>query len=244
MSGGLGPWAMAVLVAGAAVTAVVLATGHPSRRARTRPGETDRAGGGQRRGRWRTDAGAGARRVDHEQGAVGELAERLAAQLRSGASLPESLVGATTTAEPLGADLAAMGTLLRRGEPVDDALTAFGVGGSAERALLVAALRMAARHGGRTADALDGVAGTVRDRTAVSAELAAQTSQARYSAWVLAALPPLFLALGSMVDPRLLGALASPGGVMALLGALAFELAGAAWIRRILSSGSRSIGHR
>jgi tight adherence protein B len=119
-----------------------------------------------------------------------------------------------------------------------------GVGGSAERALLVAALRMAARHGGRTADALDGVAGTVRDRTAVSAELAAQTSQARYSAWVLAALPPLFLALGSMVDPRLLGALASPGGVMALLGALAFELAGAAWIRRILSSGSRSIGHR
>ena len=52
---------------------------------------------------------------------MGELAERLAAQLRSGASLPESLVGATTTAEPLGADLAAMGTLLRRGEPVDDA---------------------------------------------------------------------------------------------------------------------------
>ncbi len=244
MSGDMGPWVMAVVAACASAAAMALASGRPGGRAAGRAAGDGPADAVRSRRLWRPAAAPGIRRTDLEQRAVGELAERLAAQLRSGASLPEALTGATTTTEPLSSDLATMRTLLRRGEPVDGALAAFGASGTAERALLVAALRMAARHGGRTADALDGVAGTVRDRTAVSAELAAQTSQARYSAWVLAALPPLFLVLGSMVDPRLLGALASSGGAIALLCAVAFELAGAAWIRRILASGSRSIGHR
>ena len=243
MSGLLVPWAMAALVA-VGSAALPLTAGRSTGRVATGVAGTGRVGGGRYRRPWRPTVGADRRSVDNERGAVGELAERLAAQLRAGASLPEAMTGAAATVEPLETDLAALRTRLRRGERIDDALASFGNVGSAERALLVAALRMAARNGGRTADALDGVAGTVRDRTAVSAELAAQTSQARYSAWVLAALPPLFLVLGSLADPRLLGALATPGGALALLGALAFELAGAAWIRRILASGSRSIGHR
>ncbi|MGB4318244.1 MAG: type II secretion system F family protein, partial [Candidatus Microthrix parvicella] len=94
-----------------------------------------------------------------------------------------------------------------------------------------------ARHGGRTADALDGVANTLRDRRAVAAELAAQTSQARLSAWVLVALPPLFLVLGSVVDPRLIGAVATPAGVVVLAVAVALEVVGFVWSRRILASG-------
>lgn len=235
----VGPWAAAVLAAVTVGASILLGATRPATRVTGGPIDTGRAGSeGRRWGRVRTA------QVLSEDGAVGDLAEGLAAQLRAGASLPEAIAGASARVEPLGTDLATMRRQLRRGESVDGALAAFAVDASAERALLVAALRMAARHGGRTADALDGVAGTVRDRTAVSAELAAQTSQARYSAWVLAALPPLFLILGSTVDPRLLGALASPGGVLALLVALGFELAGAAWIRRILAAGSRSIGHR
>lgn len=254
MNAALSTWAAASLVAVMVAMATMLGTTRPPGRTGSGPPgaldrirrldgvETKRPGtvAAAPDGSPQRPAGA----AGGEGPAVGELAERLAAQLRSGASLPEAIAGASTTEERLGGDLETLCRKLRRGEAVDESLAEFGAVGSTERALLVAALRMVARHGGRTADALDGVAGTVRDRTAVNAELAAQTSQARYSAWVLAALPPLFLVLGAVVDPRLLGALVSWGGAAALAVALAFELLGAVWIRRILIAGARSIGHR
>lgn len=171
---------------------------------------------------------------------AGEVAEALAARLRAGVSLPDAL-GQVSVAEPLRAQVAELSLALRRGVPLTEALQALAADAPPERRLLVAALQLAARHGGRTADALDGVAGTLRDRRAVTAELAAQTSQARFSAWVLVALPPLFLVLGSLVDPRIPGAVATPIGAGAVLVALGLEGAGFVWTRRILASGAQAI---
>ncbi|MEZ5383691.1 MAG: type II secretion system F family protein [Microthrixaceae bacterium] len=229
--------AVSLIAAVSAAGAVTLVGGVPRREAPADLRLVQRAAGSA------ADGGTSGvqRRAANEGSAVGELAERMAARLRSGASLPEALAGATSTGA-LEPHLARLRRQLRRGDPLDGALVEFAERGGDDRRLLVAALRMAARHGGRSADALDGVAGTLRDRRAVAAELAAQTSQARLSAWVLLALPPLFLALGSMVDRRLLGALATPAGLVTLLVAAAFELAGWAWIRRILATGARAVG--
>ncbi|MEZ5371347.1 MAG: type II secretion system F family protein [Microthrixaceae bacterium] len=217
------------IVAGAAALAAVALPG----RAMARPADVidrPRPGAGDiRRGR-----------RPGEEVAAGELAEALAAQLRAGATLPEAL-GGVTPGEPLAGPLVRVTRALDRGAPLDEALRDLAVGGPPERRLLVAALLLSARHGGRAADALDGVAGTLRDRRAVTAELSAQTSQARFSAWVLMALPPIFLVLASSLDRRIPGALVTPPGAVALLVAVALEAIGFVWTRRILDGGAAAV---
>ena len=100
------------------------------------------------------------------------------------------------------------------------------------------ALALSTSVGGRAADALDGLAASLRERLAVAAEARALSAQARYSAWVIGVLPLGWLAVTTVADPRALSPLVTTdaGRVCVALG-LALELLGAFWIRTILRGG-------
>ena len=95
------------------------------------------------------------------------------------------------------------GTRRRRGRRV----------GGCARALCVSV-------GGRSADALDGLATSLRDRLAVAAEARALSSQARMSAVVVGGAPLAYIAWSALVDPHALHVLTGTlfGRVCLLLG--------------------------
>jgi tight adherence protein B len=99
------------------------------------------------------------------------------------------------------------------------------------------ALAVASSFGGRAADAIDGLASSLRHRLDAAAEAHALSAQARLSAIVVGAAPIGYLAFSSLVDPESASALVGTdvGRVCLVLGA-ACEAAAALWIRRILRS--------
>src|SRR2546430_2127149 len=68
--------------------------------------------------------------------------------------------------------------------------------------LAATAMALSVESGGAPARAIDGVATTLRANLAVSGELRAQSSQARYSGLVIALAPLAFGGLAMSTDPR------------------------------------------
>jgi tight adherence protein B len=137
-------------------------------------------------------------------------------------------------ASPQGVALAHAVGRLRRGDELERALGA----GAPLPALAVAGLGLAARQGGSRAWALDQVAATLHERAALDRELRALSSQARYSAAVVALAPLGFAGLSALVDPRVLAFLASPAGVVCVLVGAGLDGAGAWWMARIVRRAS------
>jgi len=160
--------------------------------------------------------------------------EAVARSLRSGAALPTALRDASGVRSPVAidlrlvvADLPSAGLVVALERWADRTPTP-GV------RLAVAALAMAGELGGAAAAAVDGVAGTLRQRQAGSAEVRALSTQARLSAWVVAAAPLGFLVLTGAADRRTVRVLTStPLGLACLLAGLALDALGAAWMVRI-----------
>ncbi len=92
--------------------------------------------------------------------------------------------------------------------------------------------------GGHAADALDGLAASLRERLAVAAEARSLSAQARYSAWVIGLLPVGWFVVTAVTDPRSLQPLvgSSAGRVCAAVG-VGLELLGVWWMRVILRGG-------
>ena len=159
--------------------------------------------------------------------------ETIARILRSGTS-PTLAVkeAAATIAGPLGVDLH---HLAIRAEQ-------FGLRASAQAwsrrrpaaTLAARALVVALDAGYGTADALDAVAVTLRDRAAVAREVRALASQARLSAGVMACTPIGFAVLlsGSDAGARAF-LLHSPIGLACLAVGLTLDLLGYQWMRAI-----------
>jgi tight adherence protein B len=174
--------------------------------------------------------------------AVPETLERVASELRSGGTIATA-VGAVAAGDgPLASDMARVDTRVRLGASLSEALGAWsrerrvaGVDASA------GALALCASVGGRSADALDGLATSLRDRLAVAAEARALSSQAQMSAVVVGGAPVAYIAWSALVDPGALHVLTGTlfGRICLLLG-LGLEALGAWWMRSIVRSGSRS----
>jgi tight adherence protein B len=156
--------------------------------------------------------------------------------LRSGASLRRALADAAAAApEPVADALRGVVAAADAGTPLTTALD-----GWARRCprpdvlLLVAALSLAHDTGGASAQAVDGVAATLRRRQAARAETVALATQARMSAYVLAG-APLVVCLLSLVtggaSARFL--LGTPVGLGCLALGLALEGVGAWWMVRL-----------
>ncbi len=162
--------------------------------------------------------------------------DAIAGGLRSGASLRQAVAEAAAAAPgELGRDLARVATATERGATIVASLEEWAerrpLGGVR---LVVAALALGSEMGGATAQAVDGVADTLRQRLAARAEARSLATQARLSAAVIAAAPLAFCALASATDARTLSFLfGTAPGLGCLTSGLALDVAGALWMARI-----------
>jgi tight adherence protein B len=172
--------------------------------------------------------------------AVPEMLEGVASELRSGGTIATAIGGGAAAEGPLAADLALVDARVRLGASLPDALHAWsrerkvaGVDASA------GALAMCASVGGASADALDGLASSLRDRLAVASEARALSAQARMSAIVVGGAPVAYIGWSAIIDPHSLQILAGTTvGRSCLAAGIALEAVGAWWMRGIVRSGS------
>jgi len=103
-------------------------------------------------------------------------------------------------------------------------------------AVAAATLTIAIEAGAPAAPAIEQMARALRDEDAARAEVRAQSAQGRASAYVVASLPVAALMLSSLADPGTASAaLGHPLGRWCLGLGVGFEIAGLAWIRRIVN---------
>jgi tight adherence protein B len=163
----------------------------------------------------------------------------VARSLRSGASLRQALAeAAASSPQPVAAPFAEVLAAADAGRSLPDALDDWARRCPRRNVrLLVTALSVAHDTGGASAQAVDGVAATLRRRQAARAEAAALATQARTSAYVLAGVPLVVcvfaLATGGASARFLLG---TPVGLGCLALGLALDAAGAWWMLRITAS--------
>lgn len=170
------------------------------------------------------------------EGELPDVLDALARSLRSGASLRQAIVEvATTTSGRLGEDLARVARELEEGVGLGDALDGWRARRPLPGVRLAAtALALGADTGGASAQAVDGLAQTLRTNVAIAGEVRALSSQARLSALVIACAPIGFTALATSADPRTAQFLfRTPGGLLCLVAGLGLDAVGGLWMRRL-----------
>ena len=186
-------------------------------------------------------AGRQTQRIERE---LPDALERIAGGLRSGLSLRDAVAGAGDGIPgPVGRDLAALGERAARSglvSALDRWRTERPLGAVS---LAGAALAIAAEVGGERARAIDAVATTLRQRSALAAEVRALSAQARASATVIALAPIAFAAVSATLDGRAVRFLfRTPLGVAVLSAGLFLDGVGAWWMARLCRPGEADHG--
>ncbi len=167
-----------------------------------------------------------------------DLLMALAGALRAGAGLQSALRDLVPQAPvPLAQEFTLMLRQQRMGVPWDDALLGLQQRMPTEgSSLVVSALAMASRSGGAIAQALEGVALTLRTRAHMAARIRALTSQGRLQAGLMACMPvALGLALYRL-DPEAMRPLwETPAGWMVTGLIVTLITAGLLLVRRIVN---------
>lgn len=169
--------------------------------------------------------------------AVPDLLDRVASELRAGGTVVSGIARVGGDGGPLAGDLGRVDRRVRLGASLGDALDAW----ARERAVpgvpaAAGALALAHEVGGRSADAIEGLATSLRERLGVVAEVRALSAQARASALVVGLGPLAYLGFSALTDPRALRVLVEhPVGRIGAVVGVALEAAGAVWMRRILA---------
>jgi tight adherence protein B len=160
----------------------------------------------------------------------------IARSLRAGSSVRLALAEAAAAAPAaLGRDL---GLVVRAGDqgiPLREAIERWSVQRPLPAVrLTAAALVLGVDAGAGLARSLDGVASTLYERAAIEREVRALSTQARYSAGVLAIAPLIFLGVVALIEPATTSFLVgTPAGLACLAAGLAFDLTGGWWMARI-----------
>jgi tight adherence protein B len=195
-----------------------------------------------------TLAGPVGLRIARERGrrrlaaAVPDALERVASELRAGGTIATGVDALAVADSPLAGDFVRVAARVRLGASLGDALRVWrrerpvaGIDAAA------GALALCAAVGGRSADALDGLASSLRDRLGVLAEARALSSQARLSALVIGLAPLAYLACSTAIDGRTAHLLfGTATGRMCLVLGLALELVGGWWMRRVVREGAQA----
>jgi tight adherence protein B len=170
--------------------------------------------------------------------------EQVAAALRGGASVGEALETVAVAGGPLASDLAGIRARTALGITLADALAMWPTERPAASVRAVAgALAVASSVGGPAADALDGLAVSLRERLGAIEEARALAAQSRVSAFVVGGAPIAYLVFSAALDPTSIDTLVATGvGRVCLLLGLGAELLAALWMHRILSNGGLSDG--
>lgn len=170
------------------------------------------------------------------ESSIPDALDSIARSLRSGGSLRHAIDEAAADADgPLGDDIDRVARELRDGVSLGDALERWSI----ERPLAgvrlaTAALGLGAETGGASAQAVDGVAATLRTNVAIAGEVRALSSQARMSALVIALAPLAFTLLAATSDGRTATfLLRTPVGLACLCTGLGLDLVGGLWMHRL-----------
>ncbi len=180
------------------------------------------------------------RRARRITAAVPATVERVASELRAGGTIATAIAGVGASDSVLARDLARVETRVALGASLVDALRAWVRERDADGVDVAAgAFAMCATVGGPGADALDGLAASLRDRLSVAAEARALSAQARLSAFVVGGTPLLYIAWSALADRGALDALTgTTAGRLCLLVGIGLEALGGWWMHRILVNGS------
>ena len=164
--------------------------------------------------------------------------EQVAAELRGGGTVAAAVDVLAAGGGAVAGDLRRVHQRTQLGLPLAQALAGWPADHDAPGVRAAAgALAVAATMGGRAADAIDGLASSLRHRLDAVAEARSLSAQARLSAVVVGAAPLGYLAFSALVDPAAVTALVDTGvGRVCLLVGLGLEALAALWIRRILRS--------
>lgn len=168
-----------------------------------------------------------------------EALDAVARSLRSGSSLRHAVdEAAGAVVGPLRDDLARVRRSLDAGDPLADALDRWAASRPLPGVrLTVAALALGAETGGASAQAVDGVAATLRTNLGIAAEVRALSSQARLSALVIALAPVAFSLLAFSTDGTTASfLLRTPLGLACLAAGLALDGVGWLWMRRLTAA--------
>jgi tight adherence protein B len=181
---------------------------------------------------------ARSRHERHFAGALPGALEQVAAELRGGGTVVGALERLTDHGGPVAGDLRRVTVRTRLGLPLVEALAGWPLEHDAPGVRAAAgALAVAVTMGGRAAEAIDGLASSLRHRLDAVAEARSLSAQARLSAVVVGAAPIGYLAFASMIDPGAVQALVGTGvGRACLVVGLALEGVAGGWIRHILRS--------
>ncbi|MBW3547992.1 MAG: type II secretion system F family protein [Actinobacteria bacterium] len=168
------------------------------------------------------------------EGALPDLLETMARSLRSGLSLRQAVEEAAGAPGLLGHDLRLVTGEVDAGVPLLTALDGWGRRRPLPGiSLAVSALGLGVETGGAHARALDGVAATLRARSAVAGEVRALSAQARLSAVVIVLAPLGFSALAAATDERTAAFFVTPLGLACLAGGLALDALAGLWMHRL-----------
>jgi tight adherence protein B len=181
---------------------------------------------------------ARSRRERRFSAALPRALEQIAAELRGGGTVGEAVVRLARTDGPVARDLRRVVTRTRLGLGASEALAAWPVEHDTPGTRAAGgALAVATTMGGRSADAIDGLAASLRHRLDSEAEARALSAQARLSAVIVGTAPLGYVAFAGVVDPTSVTALVGTGvGRVCLVLGLGCEVLAAVWIRRILAS--------
>jgi len=164
--------------------------------------------------------------------------EQVASELRGAGSVASAIERLGASSSPVARDVRRVHTRTTLGLGLADSLAVWPEehDGPGVRAA-AGALAVAAAMGGRAADALDGLASSLRDRLDAIAEAQALSTQARLSAVVVGAAPLGYLAFAALADARSVTALVGTGvGRVCLVVGIALEGLAAWWMRRIVAT--------
>jgi len=185
---------------------------------------------------------ASGRRERRFAAALPRALETVAADLRGGGTVPQAVARFAESASPVAPDLRRVTARAALGLTFTDALAGWPREHDTSAVRSAAgALAVAAAMGGPAADAIDGLASSLRHRLDAVAEARALSSQARLSAVVVGVAPLGYLAFSALVDPGAVDALVGTGvGRFCLAVGLGLEGLAALWIRRIVASTERA----
>jgi tight adherence protein B len=176
------------------------------------------------------------RRRDRFSDQLPETLQLLAGSLRGGNALAQAIDTVAREAEsPTSEEFRRLTIETRLGRDFGDALGALGGRvGSEDFRWVVQAVDIQREVGGDLAQILDSVAATMRDRQRVRRQVSALSAEGRMSAWVLIVLPFALAGLMLTTNAAYLRPLTSGAGLLLLAAGGVLELAGVAWLRRIV----------
>lgn len=181
------------------------------------------------------------RRRGHDAAArdqqLADVVRAIAASLRAGLSVPQSMANAAAEASPpLDRSMHELVSDLDLGVPTGTALERWSSEmGSDDARLLTGVLDLHRRSGGDLPAVLDQVAETLRERRDAAAEVRGLTAQARLSGTILGVLPLGFFAFLWLTSrTEIQAAIATPIGLTAIAVGLTLEVLAFVWIKSLL----------